>query len=288
MKQVIILATFLFAIISLQAQEDTTKYWEKGAVGDIIFSQVALTNWALGGENSYSANAQFAFFANYKKDRSSWENNLTLGYGFVKIDKFKKSTDQIDFQTKYGRDIGKHWNYSALFNFKSQFTKGYYYPNDSKRGAISDFMAPAHFIFSLGMDYKPVENLSIFLSPVTGKSTTVFNDSLSNAGAFGVEPGNKFLNEYGGFVKIKYSTELMKNVHAKTKLDLFSAYNNQPENIDVDWEVLINMNINRYFSANFHTRMVYDHDTKIEQEDGTMVPKLQFKEVFGFGINYNL
>ena len=289
MRKTIILSVFLFALVSLQAQEDTTKHWKKGTTGDITFSQVSLTNWAPGGEDSYSANAQFTFFANYKKDKSSWENNLNLGYGFVKIigDKFKKSTDQIDFQTKYGRDIGKHWNYSALFNFKSQFTKGYRYPDNSPREAISDFMAPGHFIFSLGMDYKPIENLSIFLSPVTGKSTTVFNDSLSNAGAFGVEPGDKFLNEYGGFVKMEYSTELMKNVHIQTKLDLFSAYNNRPENVDVDWDVLINMKVNQYFSANLHTRMVYDHDTKIEQEDGTMAPKLQFKEVFGFGISYS-
>ncbi|MCF8308772.1 MAG: DUF3078 domain-containing protein [Bacteroidales bacterium] len=289
MKQILILATLLFALTGLQAQEDTTKYWETGTSGDITFSQTSLTNWAAGGEDSYSANALFKFYANYKKNKSSWENNLTMGYGFVKIidDKLKKSTDEIDFQTKYGHDLGEYWNYSALFNFKSQFTKGYRYPADGPRETISDFMAPGYFILSMGMDYKPVENLSIFLSPITGKTTTVFNDSLSDAGAFGVEPGDKFLNEYGGYVKMVYSTTIMENVNLQTKVDLFSGYNNQPENIDVDWDFVLNMKANQYFSANLHTRLVYDHDTKIEQEDGTMAPKLQFKEVFGFGISYS-
>lgn len=289
MKQILILATLLFALTNLQAQKDSTKYWETGTSGDITFSQISLTNWAAGGEDSYSANALFKFYANYNRNKSSWENNLTMGYGFVKIidDKLKKSTDEINFQTKYGHDLGEYWNYSALFNFKSQFTKGYRYPADGPRETISDFMAPGHFILSMGMDYKPVENLSIFLSPLTGKTTTVFNNSLSDAGAFGVEPGDKFLNEYGGYVKMEYSTTIMENVDLQTKVDWFSGYNNQPENIDVDWDLVLNMKANQYFSANLHTRMVYDHDTKIEQEDGTMAPKLQFKEVFGLGISYS-
>ncbi|MCF8231440.1 MAG: DUF3078 domain-containing protein [Bacteroidales bacterium] len=289
MRQTITLVTLLFALISIQAQDDTTKLWKTGTSGDITFSQISLTNWAPGGEDSYSTNALFNFYANYKEKKHSWENTLNMGYGFVKIigDKLKKSTDQIDFQTKYGRDIGKYWNYSALFNFKTQFTKGYSYPDEGPRETISDFMAPGHFILSIGMDHQPVENLSIFLSPITGKTTAVFNDELSDAGAFGVKPGDNFLNEYGGYVKLEYSTAMMENVNVQTKLDLFSGYNNRPENIDIDWEVLVNMKVNQYFSANLQTRMVYDHDTKIEQDDGTMAPQLQFKEVFGVGISYS-
>ncbi len=281
---------FLLALTMAQAQEaDTTKYWKTGTDGSVTFSQVSLTNWASGGEDSYSANGLFNFFANYKKDKSYWENGLTMGYGFVKIigDNLKKSTDQIDFQSKYGKHISKYWSYSALINFKTQFTEGYNYPDEGARTVISDFMSPAYLIASIGMDHKPVENFSFFISPATGKTTVVTNEDLSDAGAFGVEPGDNILSEYGGFVKIEYSQEVLKNINLKTKLDLFSAYNNNPENIDLDWEMVLNMEINKLISANLQTRLLYDHDTKIEQNDGTMAPMVQFKEVFGVGISYN-
>lgn len=147
-------------------------------------------------------------------------------------------------------------------------------------------MAPAYIITALGMNHKTGDHFSLFLSPATGKTTIVMDENLSDEGAFGVEPGNKMLNEYGGFVKVNYNTELLKNVNFKTKIDLFSAYNNKPENIDLDWEVMINMKINKFLSTNIQTRMVYDHDTKIEKDDETMAPMLQFKEVFGVGISY--
>ena len=281
---------FLLFLTMAQAQEaDTTKYWKTGTDGSVTFSQVSLTNWAAGGEDSYSANGLFNFFANYKKDKSSWENGLTMGYGFVKVigDNLKKSTDQIDFQSKYGKSIGKNWSYSALINFKTQFTEGYHYPDEGPRTVISDFMSPAYIIASVGMDHKPLENLSFFISPITGKTTVVADEKLSDAGAFGVEPGDNILSEYGGFVKVEYSEEVLKNINLKTKLDLFSAYNNNPENIDVDWEMVLNMEINKYISANLQTRLLYDHDTKIEQDDGTMAPMVQFKEVFGAGISYS-
>lgn len=289
MKTIISLLTFVAMLSMSYAQEsDSTKQWKTGTSGNITFSQISLTNWAPGGEDSYSFNSIFDFFANYQKGKHSWENNLTMGYGFVKIigDETQKATDQIDLESKYGKSISDHWSYSAMLNFKTQFAPGYQYPEEGDRVRISDFLAPGYIITALGMNYKTGDHFSLFLSPATGKTTLVMDDDLSDAGAFGVEPGDKMLSEYGGFVKMNYDTDILKNVNFKTKIDLFSAYNNNPENIDLDWEVMINMKINKFLSTNILTRMVYDHDTKIEKDDGTMAPMLQFKEVFGVGISY--
>ncbi len=82
-------------------------------------------------------------------------------------------------------------------SFKTQMTPGYNYPNTEDK--ISDLLAPAYLLFSLGMDYKPTPEFSLFLSPLTSKNTIVNDDLLSDAGAFGVEPGKKFRSELGAY-----------------------------------------------------------------------------------------
>jgi hypothetical protein len=61
----------------------------------------------------------------------------------------------------------------------------------------------------------------------------------------------------------------------------------KPQNIDVNWEVQINMAINKWFSTTLTTNMVYDDDIKIVQKDGSKGSRLQFKEVLGVGVQFN-
>jgi|AntRauTorcE11898_2_1112593.scaffolds.fasta_scaffold03936_3 hypothetical protein len=287
MKKTVLLYLALFMAWGAAAQSEKDTTWKSGTSGTITFSQVSLSNWAAGGENSYSADGQFDFFANYKKNKTSWKNTLNTAYGLVKIidDNLKKSNDQVDFESKLGYDAAKLWNYSIMFNFRTQFTEGYNYGTEP-RTLISDFMAPAYMTLSAGMDYQPSEHLSVFLSPLSGKTTIVNNDSLSDIGAFGVTPGNTSMHEYGAMVKVKFEKDIVENINFGTKADFFSAYNNNPENIDVNWEVMINMKVNKYFSANLRTHLIYDHDTRIANNAGIKKPRVQFKESFGFGIRY--
>lgn len=287
MKNVLILLVALLAALSATAQEEQDTAWKTGTNGNITFSQVALSNSAAGGENSYSADGRFNFFANYDKAKTSWSNTLDLAYGFVNIEneKLKKSNDQIDFESKLGYNASKYWNYSMMFNFKTQFTEGYNYGTEP-RTLISEFLSPGYLSLSIGMDYQPNEHLSVFLSPISGKTTIVRNDDMADAGAFGVTPGNNAFHEYGALVKVKYDKEVLKNITFSTKANFFSAYNNSPENIDVNWEVLLDMKVNKFFSANLRTHLIYDHDTKIADDEGVKAPRVQFKEAFGFGISY--
>jgi len=272
------------------APPDTLETWKFGGVTSINFSQVALANWAAGGENSYSLNGFLNFHANYKKDRTVWENTLDLGYGIIKQGEreVRKTDDRLDFTSKYGYKANNNWYYTAALNFKTQFAKGYKYNEDEEtKKEISTLMAPGYLLASLGMEYKPNEQFYVFIAPLTGKSTFVLDDSLSNAGAFGVEPGNAVRNEFGGFIKVAITKDIWENVSFNSKLDLFSNYAEEPQNIDVNWEVLIAMKINEFLSANLNTQLKYDDDTKYISEEGTeRGPRIQFKEVFGVGLSY--
>lgn len=288
----ILFTTFVFvlAIGLLSAQDENTSNWKKGGMGGLTFSQVSLSNWAAGGENSVSGNLMVNLFANYKKDKLTWDNSFDLGYGLLKQGDLglRKSDDKIEFDSKLGQYAFENWYYSALINFKTQMLTGYEYSNDANIDdiKISNFMAPAYLTIALGMDYKPTDNFSLLISPATGKVTFVNDDDLSAAGAFGVDPGETSRAEFGGFVKAQFKADIMENVNLLTKIDLFSNYMDNPQNIDLNWELLLTMKINEYLSANLSTQMIYDDDIKIANDDGTASPKLQFKEVFGVGLSY--
>lgn len=293
MKKILFLSLSLF-IFSFQsnAQEDSTKIWKKGAVLGLNFSQTSLTNWQGGGQNSIAANAIFSGFTNYKKGRNVWDNSLDLAYGLLQQGKgdLIKSDDKIDFNSKYGRYAFKYWYYSALVNFKSQMTPGYNYPNDSI--VISRFMAPAYVLASIGMDYKPNDAFSMYISPITQK-TTIVNDSKLNAlGAFGVDTGSVIRSEYGAYARIQFQKDIVKNVNFKTKLELFSNYMDKPQNIDVNWETLLSMKVNKFLSATLSTTLIYDDNIKIpidSNKDGIAEksgPRVQFKEVLGIGFSF--
>jgi len=291
-------------LIASKADSVEIKLWKIGGIGAIAVSQVSLTNWAAGGQNSLSGNARLNLFANYKKNNSTLENTFDLGYGFVRQGPMntRKSDDKIDFTSKYGRKASKLWYYSGLINLKTQMFPGYKYPNDTVR--ISNFFAPAYIVTSIGMDYKPDDCLTLLLSPLTGKITIVFNQELADAGAFGVKkavydiignritPGENLRYEFGGYLKMIYKKDLMENVFLQTKLDLFSNYVDKPLNIDISWEILITMKVNKYISASLISHLVYDDDIDVKIDDDRdgvidyIGPKVQFKEVLGIGFSY--
>ena len=287
MKKVLIILLILPFASLAEEVADTVKYWKRSGVFSANFSQVSLTNWAAGGQSSTSGVFLMNYNANYKKDSLSWDNYLDLGYGFLKNndEDLRKSTDKIEFNSKVGYNTGSNWNYAGLVGFKSQFAPGYNYPRVTGDTPISKFLAPAYINVALGMDYK-TEFMSLFLSPATGKFTIVNDDALSAAGEFGVDPGKKFRAEFGASVRFGAQKEILKNVTAATKLDLFSNYFHNPQNIDVDWTFMLNMQVNEGLSANFLTQLVYDDDIKIlDSETGNSAPMVQFMEMFGVGLS---
>ncbi len=285
---------------------DTIKNWKFGGVISVNGQQVSLSNWAAGGSNSISFGGIISVYARYKKGSDTWDNNVDLGYGILKQGtnrNWSKTDDKIQLTSKYGRKAFKKWYYTALGDFKTQFTNGYNYPNDSVY--ISRFMAPAYGILALGLDYKPNDKFSLFIAPVTAKFTIVNDDSLARYGAYGVQkeirdPYNggaivqnykTHREEFGAYLTMQYQAKVMQNVTFQTMLELFSNYLHHPENIDVNWTTLTTFKVNKFISATLTTQLIYDDDillTRTVNNDrkGTIGPDVQFKQVLGVGFNY--
>ncbi len=273
-----------------QQEPDTVKHWKAGGNTAFNFSQVSLSNWAAGGKNSVSGTFLFNAFLNYKKNKSAWENTLDLGYGLTQQgeENLVKTEDRIQIVSKYGYQASKSWFYTLLADFKTQMDLGYKDPPENTI-MTSKFMSPAYLLLSLGMDYKPNDNFSLYLSPVTSKMTIVNDEELSSQGAYGVDPGDNLRSEFGASLKsILKKENIIENVNFKTRLDLFSNLTDHPERIDVEWETQFNFKVNSFLSANLGTTLLYDHDINYVDADGVeQGPRVQFKQLFGFGINYN-
>jgi len=274
---------------SISAQTpDTTKLWTTGMKAALTFNQVSLTNWAAGGENSFGGNSFLNLFANLKQGKTTWDNNLDLGYGLVKLgdQKTRKSDDKIDFSSKLGHNvINKNLFLSANLGFKSQFAKGYNYSNDTSV-LISKFAAPAYLMLGFGMEYKPNKYLSVSLLPITGRLTIVSDTTLSVA--YGLDPGKTIRAEFGASAKITFEKDVLTNVSVKTKLELFTNYLEQPQNVDINWEALVILKVNKLISTYVGIQTIYDHDIQITDKDGKTGPRTQFKQTFGIGLSYSI
>lgn len=291
-------------------KKDTIEGWKMSGVFGVNFAQTSLTNWAAGGQNSIALNGFFSYNADYYKGKSVWTNSLDMGYGLLRQGKetgFMKTDDKIDLLSKYGRQAFKDFYYAGMFNFKTQMAPGYNYPNDSVK--ISDWLAPAYAVAAIGLDYKPNKYFSAFLAPFTGKLTYVGNQQLADLGAFGVDKaefdnngvlvkkGIRTKYEFGGYIRLIYSRNnfehaLLKNVSFTTKLDLFSNYLHNTQNVDINWETLISLKVNKYITVTINNNMIYDDDITIyvdKDNDGVIDaqgPRLQIKNILGVGFAY--
>lgn len=292
-KFITIIVLSLFAT-ALMAQNDTT-YWQRNGDFSLNFNQVSFTNWAAGGDNSISGVTFFNYAADYAKGKNSWKNKLILGYGLQYIGKdYKKTDDKIDFSSMYGHGIAKNIDISILAFLKTQFAEGFDGDNDSVY--ISKFMAPGYIGIGPGINFKPTDYFSVFVSPATVQWVIVNDQRLADEGAFGVTPaeydtsgmkitdGERVKTQFGANIKASFKKDIMKNVNLETTLELFSDYLLNPQNIIVKWDVILDMTINKYLSAKLTTNLIYDDNIIIKDGNGNPLgPRTQFKEMFGLG-----
>lgn len=292
MKRIYIVMLFAALATITNAQTDDKGYQEgawvlKGVTG-LNMSQTAMANWSAGGENSIAGNAYLNASLTHKKGNWLWVTNMVLDYGLSKTKSqgMRKSSDKIGLSTQLGYSTDNVWFYTLMGDLNTQFAKGYDYPD--KEHQISNFFAPAYSNIALGMEWRPKSNYSLLLSPVSTKMTFVTDDYLSDLGAFGVDPGDHFKIEGGAFVKARAELPVMENVNLITTADFFTPYSKDFGNIDVNWDVLISMKINKVLSATINTTLKYDNDVKTFDDNGVKKgAKVQFKEVLGIGLAYN-
>lgn len=299
-------ATFFAQEIDKTTVPDTISHWENKNTVGLDISQIAFVNWNAGGVNSVSGLLKGNFLRKYQKGNLKWVNEMIIRYGVNKQDgiELRKTDDAFQFNSTLGyrKDTITNWYSSAKFNFNTQFTNGYAYPNTTK--AISKPFAPAYIFLGVGSEYSNKEKkLNVYISPLTMKTTLVLDQTLANQGAFGVnkavydvdgkliKKGGLYRMELGFLVTNYYKKEIYKNIIWENRLSLYSDYINHFGNIDIDWQMQFELVVNEYVRANIGAHFIYDDDIKAKEERNgeqvTVGPKLQLKQMLGVGLVYN-
>jgi hypothetical protein len=304
----LVFATFgSSALAQIQTTKiDTISLWEKNNTVGLDISQIAFVNWNAGGNSSISGLLKGDFTRNYRRERLKWLNELVVRYGVNKQDgvELRKTDDAVRLNSTLGyrKDSLSLWFSTAKFSFNTQFTNGYAYPNTTN--AVSKLFAPAYIFLGVGSEYNNKEQkLTVYISPLTMKTTLVLDQTLANQGAFGVgkatfdvdgnllTKGKLIRQELGFLVTSNYKKEIFKNVIWDNRISLYSDYLNRFGNIDVDWQFQFDLVVNEYVKANIGAQLIYDDDIKAKEEiDGEQVtvgPKLQLKQMLGVGVTYS-
>jgi hypothetical protein len=285
---------------------DTISHWKKENILGVDISEIAFVNWSAGGTSAITGLVRGHLKRDYKDDYQVWSSELIFRYGLNKQEgiELRKTDDVFRINSTYGfrKDSLSNWYHSAKFNFNTQFTNGYNYPNTET--PISKPFAPAYTFLGIGSEYiyKP-EKLNVYLSPLTLKNTAVLDQALANTGAYGVtkavydsqgnliSKGKKSKTELGVLVSNYIEREILTNVTIKNRLILYSDYLHNFGNIDVDWQFLADFRVNQHIKANIGFNLIYDEDIDtFEEVNGVVInegPKVQLKQVLGIGVEYH-
>ena len=323
-------ALCLTATLLAQEAEQTTSPWSCTGVVGLNASATGLVNWAAGGNNNVNGVAFGKVRLLYNENNLSWETNLNLEYGLSYIDQkndpFQKSSDVIDFKTKFGWQFHKAWYLTAAAGFQSQFAYGRAYDGtEADDPIISKFLSPSYTDISVGIDWKPNSIFSLYLSPVAGKITTAYvGDAVEKA-----NPGlrEQMQEKYGTWAYVKDSDEkkytnckaelginfkgsinyTYKDLKIITTLGLFTPYawdktevldaegkfvgyrdnNRRFGNFDVDWDTSISYQFLKCLNVTLSTSLKYYNGVKIANAEGVAAERVQFKGILGLGVGYS-
>ena len=271
---------FIFLFFSSFAQEKKKappqpKWKIKGRFG-FIFNQSSFSNWASGGENTVAGNFNINYDFNYKKKNINWDTRLISGYGLSHLSEkgWRKTDDRFELNTVLGIKTTTYWFFSFIGNFRTQYTEGFNYKKEPKE-SVSDFLSPAYVTFGPGMLWKKSDNLNMNIAPATARYTLV-NDFFS--GKFGVEEGRNTAFSLGFNLSGYYKFNLMENIQMENVITLYSDYLANVGNVDTDYQTNIHFKVNKSIKMQmtFHTII-----------DDNASSRIQFRQLFGLGVNYN-
>ncbi len=274
--------------------------WRIGGDGSIGFTQSYLNNWKKGGQSALSMLLVLKGFANYSSNEGiiKWENSGEIRNGWIrpggKETETQKNDDKLEFTSRFGVSAFKKWYYSAEFNFETQFFNGYKYPTKDNPDPISAFMSPSKTFFKLGLDYKPNNNFSLLLSPLTAKNIFVKDTVKIDPTKFSVPAGKRGFWEPGLNADITYKKDITSEILYETKYKMFINYQEPFSKFDINWENLMVMKLNDHINMRMMIHMIYDSDVLFPnvndagEKIGDARPRVQLKQFFTVGFSYKI
>ncbi|MGB8490524.1 MAG: DUF3078 domain-containing protein [Bacteroidales bacterium] len=282
-------------LIGINKIKTKTQFWDFRTEASFALNQGMLSNWVKGGESSIASALDVTWFANYlnKPMLLSSSHFVRLKYGMIATggENLRTNLDLLETNSKFNHKAFGKFDFSAIMLFKTQISRGYNYPNDTV--PVSRFMNPAILTLGIGLDYKPNRTTSINFSPLSYKATFVPDTSLIDQTKYGIPDNRKSMHEPGASFLVSNEFRPVKNLLVTNRLQFFTNYINKPQNVDVDWEMILLANLNWFTDVRLNTHLIYDDDTRtpvfdkeknpVTDDDGIQkkTARMQFKELLG-------
>lgn len=268
--------------VAARKTSDLPDGWKKGGTFSFLANQATFNNWLAGGQSNISGNIGVNYDFNYKKNSWSWDNKVIAGYGLTKINDadVQKTDDRIELNSLLGKKAFGYWYYSAFFNGRTQMDSGF----DKNSGIkTSHFLSPTFLQLGPGMMWKKSDNLKFNFAPATSKLIYVNKQFTVASSSFGVDQGRTNRFEFGAAINGYYKFNLMENVSVENILNLYTNYLEDPQNVDLDYQLNVAMKINKYLSTNFALQTLFDDNSVAK---GQNYAKIQTRQIIGIGVNY--
>jgi len=280
MKKFIITVSVLFFLTgNLTAQQDTIILykWIPKAVAGFNLSQIALSNWAQGGEDAISWTFMGNGSLSYRSELWHFKNDLKLAYGRTKLGSasYRTTDNELYLESVISRNIG--WAVEPYFSntVRTALAAGFNYDTDPPT-EIANFFDPGYLTQSLGFIYDKTPGFSTRLGfavqEVITNEFTFYSDDTSTAEV------EKIKVETGIESVTSAEYTVMENILLKSKLRLFSRFESF-DVWDVRWDNAIAAQVNEYVNVSFVFLLVYEE---------AQIKTRQIKEALQLGITYTI
>lgn len=277
-------------------------FWDRSLSSSLSLNQNYLDNWARGGDNSISGMLDVTAGAVYhnRESNTRWTNSGRLRYGTIWTEEHgsRTSSDIIELNSQFNKRAADKLDFSAVFFMKTQVAKGYKYPNDSV--PISKFLNPGAMTVGVGIEYKPIEKTLINFSALSYRNTFVLDTASIRQTTHGIEVGKRSRQEMGGQLVVRNEMNISESLRMNNRVRLFSNYLRKPQNVDVDWELSLEQQINWYFTIRFNFHLIYNDDVRFTKMDAAgnpillpdgsekKVPRPQINQFLGLTVSLRL
>ena len=296
-------------IDGLIQEESDSLGWTKGAGIGLDLTQILVINPQAGsGQNRFGIGGALGLFANYRDNRKTWFNNLSLNLSAEKIGSgvvqdgdgnatdqkvpFRKSIDDLRINSTFGYKMaeGSKWSYAANLFFRSQLLPSYIGVQDGQvyvseitvdgpyeNSLVSKFLSPGRLNLGLGVMYEPNEHFRVTFTPLTGDIIFVLDQDIANLGIHGNKLEDGSTTEYkttrfafGAKLDAEYTNSWWEDrIKFKSNLILFSDYLANPQNVDVLWTNELTFQIVGGLQLSFNNLIGYDDDVLSTISDNT-------------------
>jgi hypothetical protein len=273
------LILLFFSGISLYSQQDSVKLntWLPTAAAGLNISQLALSNWTQGGENSITWTLLGNGSLKYKSIGWTFNNNLKIAYGRTKLGGADFKTNDNEFYLESVISKNLNWAVAPYFSNTVRTPVGVAYSNTDPPVQTAAFFDPGYLSQSIGFTYQKQKGFDTRLGFAVQETFTRNNTQFSDDPAT-TDKIEKFKAETGIESVTNGEYVLAENMLFKSSLRLFSRFKSM-DVWDVRWDNSIIAKINDYLNTSLSYLLIYQKDQSVTA---------QMKEGRQLGLNYTI